>query len=101
MGTTGGSGRGAPRRGRRGRRGRPPARGRGVARVRAGPRGGARLAEVVTAGRRLARSGSPTPRPQKPPTARKLSPFHGALQERGARAAGGGPARRRGGGGEG
>ena len=41
---------------------------------------------VVKARQRLVRSGSPTPRPQKPPTARKLLPVHGALQERVARA---------------
>src|ERR671916_1662699 len=41
---------------------------------------------VVKARQRLVRAGAPTPRPQKPATARKLLPFHGALRERVARA---------------
>ena len=43
------------------------------------------MSYVVKARQRLVRTGAPTPRPQKPPTARKLLPFHGALQERVAR----------------
>lgn len=40
---------------------------------------------VVKARQRLARTGSAAPRPQKPAVARKLAPFHAALQERVAR----------------
>jgi transposase len=40
---------------------------------------------VVKARQRLVRTGASTPRPRKPPTARKLLPFHGALGERVAR----------------
>src|SRR5919107_4599348 len=52
----------------------------------AAERFGVSVSYVVKARQRLVRTGSPTPRPQKPPTARKLSPVHGALQERVARA---------------
>jgi transposase len=52
----------------------------------AAARFGVSVSYVVKARQRLVRSGSPTPRPQKPPTARKLLPVHGALQERVARA---------------
>src|SRR5918994_454631 len=51
----------------------------------AAERFGVSVSYVVKARRRLVRTGAPTPRPQKPPTARKLLPFHGALQERVAR----------------
>ena len=52
----------------------------------AAERFGVSVSYVVKARQRLVRAGAPTPRPQKPPTARKLAPFHGALQERVARA---------------
>ena len=52
----------------------------------AAERFGVSVSYVVKARQRLVRTGAPTPRPQKPPTARKLLPFHGALQERVARA---------------
>src|SRR3712207_2921402 len=52
----------------------------------AAERFGVGVSYVVKARQRLVRTGAPTPRPQKPPTARKLLPFHGALQERVARA---------------
>jgi transposase len=51
----------------------------------AAERFGVSVSYVVKARQRLVRTGAPTPRPQKPPTARKLLPFHGALQERVAR----------------
>ena len=59
---------------------------RQAAAVRSMLRTGVSVSYVVKARQRLVRTGSPTPRPQKPATARKLSPFHGALQERVARA---------------
>jgi transposase len=52
----------------------------------AAERFGVSVSYVVKARQRLVRTGAPTPRPQKPPTARKLSPVLGALQERVARA---------------
>ena len=52
----------------------------------AAERFGVSVSYVVKARQRLVRTGAPTPRPQKPPAARKLLPFHGALQERVARA---------------
>ena len=52
----------------------------------AAERFGVSVSYVVKARQRLVRAGAPTPRPQKPATARKLAPFHGALQERVARA---------------
>ena len=52
----------------------------------AAERFGVGVSYVVKARQRLVRSGSPTPRPQKPAAARKLLPVHGALQERVARA---------------
>ena len=52
----------------------------------AAERFGVSVSYVVKARQRLVRTGAPTPRPQKPPTARKLLPFHGALQERVTRA---------------
>ena len=52
----------------------------------AAERFGASVSYVVKARQRLVRTGAPTPRPQKPPTARKLAPFRAALQERVARA---------------
>lgn len=51
----------------------------------AAERFGVSVSYVVKARQRLVRTGAPTPRPQKPPAARKLLPFHGALQERVAR----------------
>lgn len=51
----------------------------------AAERFGVSASYVVKARQRLVRAGAPTPRPQKPPTARKLLPVHGALQERVAR----------------
>ena len=51
----------------------------------AAERFGVSVSYVVKARQRLVRTGAPTPRPQKPPIARKLLPFHGALQERVAR----------------
>jgi transposase len=52
----------------------------------AAERFGVSVSYVVKARQRLVRAGATTPRPQKPATARKLAPFHGALQERVARA---------------
>ena len=52
----------------------------------AAERFGVSVSYVVKARQRLVRSGSPTPWPQKPPTARKLLPVHGALRDRVARA---------------
>ena len=52
----------------------------------AAARFGVSVSYVVKARQRLVRTGASTPRPQKPPTARKLSPVLGALQERVARA---------------
>ena len=52
----------------------------------AAERFGVSVSYVVKARQRLVRTGASTPRPQKPPTARKLSPVLGALQERVARA---------------
>ena len=51
----------------------------------AAERFGVSVSYVVKARQRLARAGAATPRPQKPSVARKLVPFHGALQERVAR----------------
>jgi len=48
----------------------------------AAERFGVSVSYVIKARQRLARAGSAAPRPQKPCTARKLVPFHGALQER-------------------
>jgi transposase len=48
----------------------------------AAARFGVSVSYVVKARQRLARTGSATPRPQKPCQARKLVPFHDALQER-------------------
>ena len=52
----------------------------------AAERFGVSISYVVKARQRLVRAGAATPRPQKPAIARKLVPFHGALQERVARA---------------
>ena len=51
----------------------------------AAERFGVSVSYVVKARQRLVRTGASTPRPRKPPTARKLLPFHGALGERVAR----------------
>jgi transposase len=48
----------------------------------AAERFGVSVSYVVKARQRLARTGSSEPRPQKPATARKLVPFHAALQAR-------------------
>ncbi len=48
----------------------------------AAARFGVSVSYVVKARQRLVRTGSATPRPQKPCQARKLVRFHGALQER-------------------
>jgi transposase len=52
----------------------------------AAERFGVSVSYVVKARQRLVRAGATTPRPRKPATARKLAPFHGALQERVVRA---------------
>ena len=52
----------------------------------AAARFGVSVSYVVKARQRLVRTGLATPRPQKPCQARKLVPFHGALQERVAQA---------------
>jgi transposase len=51
----------------------------------AAERFGVSVSYVVKARQRLARTGSAAPRPQKPAVARKLVPFHAALQEQVAR----------------
>lgn len=49
---------------------------------RAAERFGVSVSYVIKARQRLARTGSATPRPQKPCIARKLVPFHDALRNR-------------------
>jgi transposase len=49
---------------------------------RAAERFGVSVSYVIKARQRLARTGSATPRPQKPCIARKLVPFHDALRDR-------------------
>jgi transposase len=53
---------------------------------RAAERFGVSVSYVIKARQRLARTGSATPRPQKPCIARKLVPFHDALRDRVAQA---------------
>ena len=48
----------------------------------AAERFGVSVSYVVKARQRLTRAGATTPRPQQPATARKLVPFHNALQAR-------------------